>query len=656
MKYLLFIFTFTSLLLAKEACNAQNNKSLHYKVDHSVLTKAHLVELDTWLELISLDSLVGIKITGHTDSSASLAYNIVLSQKRAKNIENYFLKKGISEKLIQFAYHGEQFANSTTNLSYDRRVDIELSFAKKAIIDTKPIAKPEIASTTTIQDFYRAISPKPQEFCINPQKDTIIRCKYGTLVTIKANSFELSSKQKASNLCVIFQVKEAFLKSEMILENLNTTTTSGDILETFGMVYTNAMIGEDTLEQKKDVVIMIPTDKIVEDLKIFDGVRDPHSDAVNWALNNNSVLRNFSLANVEQCVTYNNIFKACECDSISIKIVENFGGNCCWDNYCNWIPIYCMGELIGCKCKFFFCQFNRLFLKIATAFDSRMRAIDSTLLHCGKRRLGAVIKVKRFQGIQRKWLNNPSSRAKYLTRVRKQLVRKKVLAKKEEPTAQEQKVMELTQLLIESDGKIQRGLRGMVKTDFVARCNTLDSLFKVYEVDNTEALVAALNQPLMEELGVNTMEALLDTLPKVNMVNLEVAYRNKKISYEDFKFYIFNSSQLGWKNLDVFADIPMNNRITIKVDAVPDKTTDSKLVYQKRNFVLPGKIGAKNFYFEDVPKKEEAWLIGIQYKNATPLFSMELVGMDKKNYALNLKEVSLEELKEKLKILDFEVE
>lgn len=108
------------------------------------------------------------------------------------------------------------------------------------------------------------------------------------------------------------------------------------------------------------------------------------------------------------------------------------------------------------------------------------------------------------------------------------------------------------------------------------------------------------------------------TLPKANFETIETAYRNKKISFEDYKFYIFNASALGWKNLDVFADLSKNQLTKIKVNVRPSKQVDCKLVFKDREFVLPAGLGEDHFYFDEIPKGEDAWLVGIQYIDHIP--------------------------------------
>ena len=274
--------------------------SVYYEINHYQLDNNATTRLDSLVNSINSAIIKSIVLKGHTDTTASITYNQWLSEQRVQSVKQYLIKKGIASDLLQTAAYGESAAVSPANLRSDRRVDLYVnSIPTVAVVPTLPI---EDSSSTSIIDLYQQLHPLPQEFCIATNKDTIIHCKEGTIIILKAHSFQLKGKTVGNTNCIHFQVKECYLKSTMIRENVTTTTETGAILATQGMVYTNAMLGQDTLELVKDIVIIKPTDQIVDELKVLDGRRNVHSDAVNWTLNNNSVLRNFDLATVEQCV------------------------------------------------------------------------------------------------------------------------------------------------------------------------------------------------------------------------------------------------------------------------------------------------------------------------------------------------------------------
>lgn len=296
---------FFTLLFSINLLAQQETLVLHYKTDSSLLNQDHHFLLESFLQDFSIDQIKRIEITGHTDTTASLSYNQTLSQKRAMGVQSFFISKQFPDSIIKISWHGELMAVSNQDLGEDRKVSIDVFL--KTDLENNDQESTEIAQqllTSTISDLYEKTSLSPQEFYINPKKDTILHCRQGTIINIPANSFALNSLQIKSDALIRFQVKEVFNYSEMILENL-TTTSDNQILETQGMVYTNATLENDTLQLKNDIEILIPTDDINPNAGIFDGTRDPHSDVMNWAVNNNSVLKNFDVFNVTNCMKYN---------------------------------------------------------------------------------------------------------------------------------------------------------------------------------------------------------------------------------------------------------------------------------------------------------------------------------------------------------------
>lgn len=70
-----------------------------------------------------------VKVTGHTDAVGSDAYNIGLSERRAKAIIDYFLIQGIKDDKLEFDFKGKRMPAATNNTSEgkqrNRRVDFE---------------------------------------------------------------------------------------------------------------------------------------------------------------------------------------------------------------------------------------------------------------------------------------------------------------------------------------------------------------------------------------------------------------------------------------------------------------------------------------------------------------------------------------------------
>ncbi|MDQ3049112.1 MAG: OmpA family protein [Bacteroidota bacterium] len=499
-------------------------RSLYFETGKSGLSEVSKSELDSIIDSLHRYASYSVFIKGNTDNIGDSLYNKKLSEKRVGAVQEYLKGKGIPpSKFSGVAFGMEKpIADNTTveGKQKNRRVDVAVSFTR---VDSS-------TSLPTIWELYKQTERKPQEFRINPLKDTALRCEYGTVVYIKANSFKLVSPCKSGP--IIFKIKEDFLRSDMILDNLSTTS-NGRIIETQGMVFTEASdcTGKKlSLIKGKDLVISVPTDKIVSDARIFQGNRTPHDSIMNWTVSNTSVLSNFTLNEID-----------------------------------------CCHEWLGCggssACPFFFCKIKRFF----------------------RRLLGKKDGVK-----------NPPR----------------------------------------------------ITPELENKCLVLQDLYNKYKVEDPGALVRALNQPLLDSFKVNTIEQLQDTLRKINLQKVEISYQNKTLNYDDFQFYIFNSPRLGWSNVDVFVDIKKEDMVTMKINMKADKNTDCKLVFKNRNFVIPADKKGKKYAFIDVPRGEAVWVVALKFLDGSPYLHMEEATIEDKTINVNLKVLTLEELKERLKLLN----
>lgn len=184
------------------------------------------------------------------------------------------------------------------------------------------------------------------------------------------------------------------------------------------------------------------------------------------------------------------------------------------------------------------------------------------------------------------------------------------------------------------------------------KCQALEDLFKKYGVNNVEDLVLAINKPLLDKYQVKTMIELQDTLFKVNLQKIELNYVDKKISYKDFNYYIYNSSRLGWSNIDCFSDYPKSSLITMKVNLRAERNVDCKLVFVNSRSVLSATDDEKKFVFKGVPRGEPAYIVAIKYQEGKPMLAMRLVEIGWTTYDVEFRELTLAELKEQLKVLD----
>jgi outer membrane protein OmpA-like peptidoglycan-associated protein len=81
---------------------------LYYDLDKSYLkTQAEQV-LGSLADLMLKHDFLNLKVASHTDARATDAYNIQLSEKRAKAVSDFLIAKGVAAERIQLAWYGEQ--------------------------------------------------------------------------------------------------------------------------------------------------------------------------------------------------------------------------------------------------------------------------------------------------------------------------------------------------------------------------------------------------------------------------------------------------------------------------------------------------------------------------------------------------------------------
>ena len=159
-------------------------KILFYNTAESQLTTAHKDSLDQWTENKKVSSII---IEGHTDSVGTDKYNNDLARNRAWSVKQYFTLKRIDDVLIQTSFHGELKPKNKARLDENRRVELRIAYITA-----------EVLVENDISDFYKTSTLPLQEFCIDPNKDTILICEKGTVINIKANSFKLDGLDPAT--------------------------------------------------------------------------------------------------------------------------------------------------------------------------------------------------------------------------------------------------------------------------------------------------------------------------------------------------------------------------------------------------------------------------------------------------------------------------
>ncbi|MFN5910012.1 MAG: OmpA family protein [Bacteroidota bacterium] len=221
--------------------------SIYFAKDSYILTESSEKVLDSLLATIT-DPSEELLLVGHTDSDADLSYNKTLSLNRTRIVQAYLFDRNVQNR-IHIDWQGEtRPLNSNKDekeKTLNRRVEIVRNYRGP---------KNQLEKLT-----------KPAEvFMIDPSRDTILVCKEGTQILIRAGSFVTEDPTSP----VEIKVTEFYKKSDFILNNLTTTTTENELLESGGTIDIRASAGNKQLELKQGASLQV----LFKDKKADDGM------------------------------------------------------------------------------------------------------------------------------------------------------------------------------------------------------------------------------------------------------------------------------------------------------------------------------------------------------------------------------------------------
>lgn len=129
------------------------------------------------------------------------------------------------------------------------------------------------------------------------------------------------------------------------------------------------------------------------------------------------------------------------------------------------------------------------------------------------------------------------------------------------------------------------------------------------------------------------------------------------LSKEETKYYIFESANLGYSNLDIFDKEDRRNFIPQKIklkDEITRNCTVNVVFPDQRSMLMPTQKKAQYFEFEELPKGRKVYLIAIKLEGQDKMkMSVQEAVIDGKDIELTLKPVaSMDEMNAILDILD----
>lgn len=114
--------------LREETTILLNN--IHFATNSAALTSESLVELDRVVDLMVINPLFVIEISAHTCDLGAIAYNKLLSERRAESVVNYLLDSGIAEERLVARGYGLRNPivpnTSEENRALNRRVEFTI--------------------------------------------------------------------------------------------------------------------------------------------------------------------------------------------------------------------------------------------------------------------------------------------------------------------------------------------------------------------------------------------------------------------------------------------------------------------------------------------------------------------------------------------------
>jgi len=135
-------------------------------------------------------------------------------------------------------------------------------------------------------------------------------------------------------------------------------------------------------------------------------------------------------------------------------------------------------------------------------------------------------------------------------------------------------------------------------------------------------------------MKLTSIEQLRDTLAKITSKKIELSYLDKRISFDDFKYYIYNASKLGWTNVDCFAGDP-SRKVTVKVNIKVQANISCKLLFKDSRSLIAAEKHNEMFEFPGVPKNKRGLLIAIKYEDGKPFLAMKEIVVTSSSFDLD---------------------
>ncbi len=105
-------------------------QSIYFDTDKSVIKPEFVTFLRSMIKVVNSHTDLRIKVVGNTDAVGSDEYNIALSERRAKAIEDFFVANGLSKDRLMIEFKGEAnpVAENKTEEGKQKNRRVDFSF------------------------------------------------------------------------------------------------------------------------------------------------------------------------------------------------------------------------------------------------------------------------------------------------------------------------------------------------------------------------------------------------------------------------------------------------------------------------------------------------------------------------------------------------
>lgn len=249
--------------------------TVYFRFDSDVLQDEYKMALDSMVGIFTEYPAYYVEIFGHTDSIGSNAYNLKLSQDRARQIVLYLVDQGVA--LERMVYEGlgteKPVGNNKTyrGRRKNRRADVAVIFSTETVqpvyetappvatVDSSTLNQEPVIMTDTIRCSY-------DPFVVKAERRTVVIAPQGTQLTVPPGAFDTDEAE------VQLQVGELQTRRDMIVAKMHTVSRDGP-LETAGMFSFEARAKGRPVKVRDSVAfsVSMPTTRRSKNMTVYEG-------------------------------------------------------------------------------------------------------------------------------------------------------------------------------------------------------------------------------------------------------------------------------------------------------------------------------------------------------------------------------------------------